>query len=352
MKEPKTIRKFLIIGAWLLVIGSIAVLLLAANRKDRPHLCKGVAVTLKGEGEKYYIGKADIAGQIKAAAKGSIVKKPINTINLAVLEASLEKQLWIKDAELFFDNRDVLHVLVWEREPVARVFTTAALSFYIDSVGQRMPLLPDVTARVPIITNFTANKKLNKGDSVVLKEATSIANYITANPFWNAQIAEIDITDHKTFELVPVLGNHTVRIGNSQNLDEKFARLFLFYKQVMAKAGFDKYAVVNVQFKNQVIASNDKTNPVDSLQLQKNIKELIERTRMQLVTDSIAAERATMEVALQDSLAAVPAIINQPEPTAKKKPSNPVRTEKKPIAAKPKAAAVKPKPKAVMKKKN
>ena len=38
-------------------------------------------------------------------------------------EEQLKNNAWIKDAELFFDNHQILHVNISEREPVARVFT-------------------------------------------------------------------------------------------------------------------------------------------------------------------------------------------------------------------------------------
>lgn len=342
------------LAAWLLVTCGIATLLLAANRKEEAHNCKSIAVTIKGVSEKFYIDKGDILRQVKAAAKGNIINKPVGEIDLAMLEKTLEKGLWIRDAELYFDSRDALHIFISEREPIARVYTTAGNTFYIDSAGQRMPLLADVSVRVPVVTNFIPAKKLNAADSVLLKEVTTVARYITSHPFWNAQIAQIDITPEKTFELVPVVGNHIVRIGNAENLDEKFNRLYIFYKQVMAKAGFDKYEVVDVQFKDQVVASNDKINPIDSLQLQKNIKELIERTRMQLVADSLATERAALAAAIEDSIAAIP----KPIPTTTAAPtvvSNPVKTAtskpvKKPIVTNVKK--VKAKPKAVMPKRH
>jgi len=56
------------------------------------------------------------------------------------MESLLEKNVWIKDAQLFFDNNGILRVSVTEREPIARVFTREGNSFYIDSSGVQLPL--------------------------------------------------------------------------------------------------------------------------------------------------------------------------------------------------------------------
>jgi cell division protein FtsQ len=343
----------MVLGAWLLVASGIATLLIAANRKDQSHNCKRVLVSIGGEGENIYIDKNDILGQIKWATKGGVVGKPITEIDLAMLEKMLEQQTWIRDAELYFDSRDVLHVLIAERDPIARVFTTAGNSFYIDSAAQRMPLLDKVSARLPVITNFTAAKKLYKKDSILLRSVTNLAQYIIADKFWNAQIAQIDITPAGTFELVPVIGNHIIRIGTAENMEDKLDRLFIFYKQVMSKAGFDKYTVVDVQFKDQVLGIKDKyASAVDSIQLQKNIKALIEQTKLQATTDSLTAEKE-VTVATIEATEASSKPIDQPNPIIAKPNPAPKKVATSNVVEKPKNTKTnKTQPKAVMPKRS
>jgi len=288
VKNKLTIRKGIILTAWLLVGGGMIVLLAAANRERKEHVCQRVVVNVKGDGEKMFIEKTDVLQQLNVAARGSLLGKPIVSINLVAIEQALEKHSWIRDVKLYFDSRDVLHVSVAEREPIARVFTKAGNSFYIDSAGGRLPLLEKVNVRVLVVTNSTSAKKLSARDSLEFKGVKDIARYINSQPFWNAQIAQVDVTPSGTFELVPVIGNHIIRIGNADDLHEKLGNLLLFYKQVGVKTGFGKYAVLDVQYKNQVIGSREKyASTVDSIQLQKNIEALI---------------RKSMQAALQDSL--------------------------------------------------
>ena len=322
-------------------------LLIAANRKEAAHYCQNIAVTVKGSGDAAYISKEDILAQLQAAAGGPIVQKKIETINVARLEKTLEKHLWIRDAELYFDSRDVLHVTVSERVPVARVFTTAGASFYIDSSGRRMPLLPQVTVRVPVVTSFPDGKILRKQDSAVVNELTTIAQYINMHPFWSVQIAQIDVTPSGTFELLPVVGNHIIRIGRSENLEEKLSNLMLFYKQVLRNTGLDKYAVIDVQYKDQVVGSHEKTtSKVDSVQLHKNIQELIKKTKLQAEADSLAL--VEMSEAAKDTAARKEPIPEKPKPQPAAQKTNPV---KKPPQTVEKPQQGTPVPKAVMKKK-
>ncbi len=349
MKLNRKIKKLLTVVGWLAVGAGMTTLLVAANNKPEVHSCKQVVISIQGERGQFYIDKNDVYGQIKYATGGGVVGKPIAEVDLSELEGMLEGQTWIRDAELYFDSRNVLHVLIAERDPIARVFTTEGKSFYIDSAGMRMPLLPGVSARLPVVTGFTAAKKLGKGDSALLKDITYLAQYINSHNFWQAQIAQIDITANGNIELMPVVGNHVIRIGNTQDLEEKLERLFLFYKEVLRKTGFDKYGVVDVQFKDQVIGIKSKmASAVDSIQLQKNIQELVERMSLQATADSVAAEAAKAARLRADSIARV-----KKEEALKTNNSNTAQRSEEPkrsnVVEKPKSTAPKrQQPKAVM----
>ncbi|HEY0059473.1 MAG TPA: hypothetical protein VGB56_10065 [Flavisolibacter sp.] len=374
MKKKFIIRKLIVLTAWLLVGSGMIVLLAAASREQQEQLCKRVVISVKGDGEKVFIEKTDVMQQLKLAAGGSLVNKPVIEFNLLALEKTLEKHSWIRDVNLYFDSRHTLHVSVSEREPIARIFTTSGQSFYIDSAGKRLPLLDKIAVRVPVVTNFTSSRRYNAKDSLLLNSVKTIAKYINAHTFWSAQIAQVDVLPGNTFELVPVVGNHLIRIGNADNLEEKLDRLFLFYKQVAAKSGFDKYAVLDVQYDRQVIGSKSRfTSEVDSIQLQKNIEALIKKSKDAAFQDSLAEIAAFNAQVHRDTTiknliyrleeeakeqekeldpktlidtqtvkAKVPAKVGvkQVTKTAAKKSANPVRSN------------VKPKPKAVMKKKD
>lgn len=269
------------------------VLLAAANRRQSERVCKNLAVSVTSDGEHLFIDKADITQQIKSISKGSLINRPISAINLGQLERTLEKHTWIRNAELYFDSRDVLHVIIAERQPIARVFTTGGSSFYIDSSGYRMPLLSRVAVRLPLVTNFTPAKKLSVRDSALLKDVQKIVSFINSDPFWSAQIAQVDITPMRTFELLPVVGSHIIRVGTADDFEAKLSRLFIFYKQVLSKVGMDKYKAIDVQFKGQVIGMRStETAAIDSVLLQQNIAALIQRSKDQAMQDSIAAVEA------------------------------------------------------------
>lgn len=254
-------------------------LLLAAITKKNNGNCEGFTITIQGAKNNHFIDKKDIAQLLFKATNGPIKGDPIAAFDLYQLEQILEKNNWIDEADLYFDNKDILHISVTENEPAARIFTTEGKSFYLNESGKKMPLSDKMSARVPLFTGYVDKQKMNAADSLFLKKVTMIANYIAADPFWISQVAQIHITTESEFEMVPLVGNHLVKLGNGENIDRKLNRLMVFYKQVLSKSGFDKYKVIDVQYRGQVVVSkNSGDRKIDSIQLRKNIEKLLKQS--------------------------------------------------------------------------
>lgn len=279
MNAKTTIRKILFVAIWLCMGGVMVTLLLAAITKKNNGNCEGFTITIQGAKNNHFIDKKDIAQLLFKATNGPIKGDPIAAFDLYQLEQILEKNNWIDEADLYFDNKDILHISVTENEPAARIFTTEGKSFYLNESGKKMPLSDKMSARVPLFTGYVDKQKMNAADSLFLKKVTMIANYIAADPFWISQVAQIHITTESEFEMVPLVGNHLVKLGNGENIDRKLNRLMVFYKQVLSKSGFDKYKVIDVQYRGQVVVSkNSGDRKIDSIQLRKNIEKLLKQS--------------------------------------------------------------------------
>jgi len=246
-------KKRLQMGLWIVLGAATCTLLIAAMQKKRQKTCTAIKIEIRGAYDHVFVDKDDVMKVLQkyGAGKG----KETNDAALRSIEEALEKNAWIKKAELFFDNKQVLHAEIEEREPIARIFTPAGSSFYIDSGCMRLPLSDELSARVPMFTSFPSDKKkLSKPDSLVMEDVKHIAQYIRQDSFLMAQVAQVDITRQRTYEIIPVIGDQLIKLGNADNLEEKFDKLASFYKQVWAKAGFEKYETIDVQYSGQVVA--------------------------------------------------------------------------------------------------
>ena len=192
---------------------------------------------------------------------------------------------------MFFDNNTKLQVIITEREPVARVFSTTGTTFYIDSSITMLPLSDKFSARLPVYTGFPSDKMvLRKADSALLREVYQVSMAIQRDSFLMAMIDQIDITPQRTFEMMPKIGNTIIAIGDGKDAVEKFAKLKLFYKQVIAKAGWNKYSMVDVQYKGQIVAKRkDRTEIVADSMKTLQVMQIIAANAERMANDSIMA---------------------------------------------------------------
>jgi len=252
-------KKILTRVFWLLAgIGIIVLLGAAMQNKDRK-LCADIKIEITGVDKHLFIDEKDVLDILNIA--GSLTGTRVSTLNLRAMETIVERNPWVRNAEMFLDNNQVLQVKIEERQPVARVFTLEGNSFYLDSGSLRLPLSDKLSARVPTFTGFPSNKeKLAKPDSALLNNIVKLGQYILADSFWMAQVAQVAVTPLSNFELVPVIGDHIVVLGNADDLDKKFKRLYTFYRKAWLQNGINTYEKLDVQYDNQVVAIRKGTS--------------------------------------------------------------------------------------------
>ena len=385
------IRKVAATIGWFLTAAVAIVLLQAGVRSQNVKTCKDVDIDISGVSNNFFIDKTDVQDIIKKFVGGNPKGKKLASFNLRDIENRLEKDVWIRNAELYFDNNDVLRVHVDEREPAARIFAVDGSTFYIDSSLKMLPLSEKFSARLPVFTGFPhGGPMVKKADSSLLRAVLTISQQLQKDSFLMAMIDQVDITPQRSFEMIPKLGRQTILFGDASDADEKFRKLKTFYQQVIPVAGLSKYSSISLQFKNQVVAKKidamDKT--ADSLRTLQIMQLIAERAAQQatdsmhqflqdnekntgdgsIINTSFERDEPSMETnagnAVSENAGAGPAAtpVLNPVPAKPAAVSKPAETRPKPAATKPKtttankvvkkpaAQPVKatPKPKAVM----
>ncbi len=344
-------KKRLIQTAWILAGIGTVVLMGAAMQKKNRKTCTDIKIEISGIEEHMFIDEKDILELVNQQRK--VIGTPVSLINLRAMEAALEKNAWVKNAEMYLDNQQVLQIQIDERQPVARVFTMQGGSFYLDSTGIRLPLSEKLSARVPMFTGFPSDKiKLSKPDSLLLKDVVKLGMYISEDSFWTAQVAQIDIEPGRQFELIPVFGDHVVSIGNADDLDAKFNRLYTFYKQAWLQHGIHYYEKINVEFDKQVVAVRKGMSAIK----QDSTAALALIRQMTIPVDDMTASVPEKPVRIDSSTK--PTVVVQKSvketPPVKTVINNNNKINTKPLSKKAEQkkeeTRTKPKPKAVMKK--
>lgn len=276
------INKILISALWLVLGGATLTLLIAAISKKKSDICRDVSIHISGVQSHFFIDKSDVIDILESTNKGKIQKGVMSEIDLASMEKALQKNKWIKNAELYFDNNNILQVMINEREPVARIFTTTGASFYIDSSLKRLPLSDKYSPRLAVFTSFPTDViVLTKEDSLLLKAIRNVGVFIAGHDFWMAQIEQTDISDEREFVMIPKIGSQLIYFGDGRDYQNKFGNLMAYYRKVAPSVGWNTYASLSVKYRGQVVGVRRDAREIkaDSLRTIQIMKAIIAKAK-------------------------------------------------------------------------
>jgi cell division protein FtsQ len=171
------------------------------------------------------------------------------------IERVLEADPFIKETEAYVDGGNNLQLEIVQREPVIRIIDAQNANYYLDSEGIRMPLSKHFTARVLVATGNIPpySPDFLKRKKYLLKDIFDLGTKIAANDFLNPLVEQVFVNKEGEMILVPKVGNQKILIGNIENIEDKLYRLEQFYKKALPFEGWDKYSLINLKFKNQII---------------------------------------------------------------------------------------------------
>ena len=168
-------------------------------------------------------------------------------INLNNLEGFLQRNEMIENAEIFLTLSGELGAIITQRTPVLRVANETE-TYYYDKLGAKMPLSDNYSARVPITTDTISGK--GRVDMITL------SNIIRNDEFLKKQIIGIDQIEGERkdqFELKTRVGDQKIIFGDLSRMDEKIAKLKVFYQKIMLDSTITDYKTINLKFYNQIV---------------------------------------------------------------------------------------------------
>ncbi len=253
-KRKISIRKILQVVLTVLVSTGCIIAIVSASRIDDNQTATSVAVHIKNDKKYHFIEQKEIMDLAINNRNIDVEHTPLSKLDIHSMERLIEADPWVANAQVFVDNAHVLQMYVTQRIPVVRMFQTNSVSYYLDTTLSIMPLSTSniyyttVVTNVPELTNDSASWALRK-------QIVSLVQAIQADSFWSAQVSQVIVDSDATFELLPVLGDQRILFGDATRINEKLNNLFVFYKKVLNRIGWDKYETLDVRFKGQVVAS-------------------------------------------------------------------------------------------------
>ena len=225
------------------------------NRQNRS--CSGVVVSIDYKGENNILSEKDIL-QLISSAQIKTTNEKLKSIPLEKIKKVLNEEIYIKKINKIYFSGSKLMVDVTLREMLLHVFPLNQSPFFVDLDGIMIPNSAKIKEKL-IIVNGTFNthyKQLEKisAKEPVLNSIYQIATKIKNDPFFNDNFKQIFVNEQRVIELVPINGSLTILFGDEVDAQEKFFKIKEIYTNVLPYSADKKYSLIDVRFKNRVIA--------------------------------------------------------------------------------------------------
>lgn len=213
-------------------------------RQDK--ICQRLEVVVKDSLDKHFVSQSDLIYILKKANLDP-VKKPMDAINTDKIESELLQNEMIFSVDAYKTPSGIIKLEVEQKMPILRVISARG-NFYVDNMGTTMPVSRHYVAHLPIVNGYVEKE-------LAVTDLYKFALFLQENEFWNNQIEQIYVYPDSEVELIPRVGNHRIVLGSFTDFEEKLNNLELFYEQAIPKVGWEKYSMINLKYKNQIVCT-------------------------------------------------------------------------------------------------
>jgi len=222
------------------------------NRK-----CSDIQVNINYDGKYPTLDRQSISSLLEKE-EIPIIGIELKKISLKKISEELKKNDFIKKVEKINFNGTKLAITVRLKTLLLHIYPEKGDQFFMDDEGGLLPFSPLVKEKVMIANGtikrqFTSNTNVET-DSTHLKTLYQVALAIRKNSFCSAQFCQIYINKNQEIELIPALGQHIVKIGKGDRIEEKLSDIESVYINALAYKEMDRYKELDVRFQNRVIA--------------------------------------------------------------------------------------------------
>ena len=236
--------KKLLKGLQLFLISAVLVGLYAfTNYRNDHRTVNGIDLAFEGNNNLYTTYEA--VNKMLIVKQRGPFKAPKDKVALSTIERWLNEDPMLQNATVYLTVDGELRAVLTQRTPEARVVTDSV--FYLDTQGVPMPLSEHYSARVPILSGNLSKQ--------ALADCHNIIEFISKDAFLKKNVVGIQVNGDLDYVLQCRLDHFEVRLGAAEALKEKMSNYKAFYNKAVADSSLHRYAMVDVRFKNQVVAT-------------------------------------------------------------------------------------------------
>ena len=243
--------KRLIQNIILLVLASMLVAgILWARSRKADELCRRVKVEIVNSDSTQFVTEQGVMSEL-AQSGIKVVGKPMWQINAARIEEVLGKSEYLENVECVKARDGQLLIRASQLVPVMRVFDGDDVSYYVNAAGKRMNASAFYHSDVPVVQgHFTQRFPPTR--------LLPLVSYVEHDSLLRTLVTMYTVRDSNNVFLVPSIYGHVVNMGPVEDIENKFEKLKLFYREVMPAKGWETYDTISVKWSHQVVATRRK----------------------------------------------------------------------------------------------
>jgi len=217
---------------------------------------KRTVVRINYDYDNYFVDEKDILRTLTMNDADQIVGKKYRDIDLKSLELRLESIKFVEDAQISTDHKGTLMVEIKQSKPIARIVSPNSPHAYIGSNAVALSTSEKFTARVLIIDGPFASRLMK--ENYLSKDSTGsnyfkLIQYIDQNDYWKKMIAQITLLQNGDIVMEPQIGDYSIQFGKPEDIEIKFKKIDIFFREILPSKGWDAYRSVNVKYKDQIV---------------------------------------------------------------------------------------------------
>lgn len=238
---------------WFAVLACLSLsLVVFAKNIHRLQKCKKINVDIVGNNENHLITPQEIYSLIAPNIVDSPEGKPFDRINFKKIENRVKVNRLVKNCQVHRDLSGELTVDIEEYTPIARIVSDNKPDDYVTDGGDLIGISQHYTVRALLLSGnyFDQVQSLKEPKS---KPILDLIKAINEDAFWKAQISQLVVESDGGITLIPEIGNHQIEFGMGIDIEAKFKKLKILYKEILPSKGWDKYKKISVKYRNQIV---------------------------------------------------------------------------------------------------
>ena len=236
-------------------LGSLILISLISFRALRlsERKVSGIEIVIMNNQDFYLIDQFEIQALLDKE-QSVVLGTNFDQVDIKLLERQVEENPFVAEIDIFMSVTGVLGAKVSQAQPIGRLMSSRGPDHYIDVTGKLLPMNTDYTARVPLISFAEYPQwESNLGENDLGKQLMEFLIFINKDELWKAQIAQLAVSEENELTLWPQITKQLILFGPVDEIEEKFKKLKLFYKEVLPKKGWNTYSSINLKYKNQIV---------------------------------------------------------------------------------------------------